>query len=205
VATTDRWKRFLDLITPASARVITDAGEFYNWADYMALQERYSLLRQTVENGAVEFGRRCTVPSAQSTTGYYYAFDIPQGREVSVWQRDLVLSEGLYEIDLVSAPDGWAGGNTAFKRQLRAGSTQTVQSDIICGVTPNNAGNLTTIMQLPWVDTGEGQGNRRAGGAAAIPGALTLLSEDAVLIRVRRTTAAEFRTSILALAWEEDV
>jgi hypothetical protein len=189
---------------PSGGAILTSGGQVFQNGDRLAFQERYDLTQQIIKNGAVEIGRRCTVPSAQSTAGYYYALDIPQGRELFIWQRDLFLSEGLYEIDLVVAPDGWTAGNEAFKRQLRSASTPTVQSELFCGVTLNNPENVNVIMQLPFVDTGEGQGNRRVGGAAAAPGALTALQANTTLIRVKRTTSAEFRTSILLIAWEED-
>jgi hypothetical protein len=186
-------------------RLIRNTGEVHNPADADAFRFRYDLLAQTINNGAAEFGRRCTVTSEVSNVGYYYALSVPQGRELFVWQRTFVLSEGVYEVDVVSAPSGFTGGNNAYKTTLSANGPSTVGAQIVCGVTPVDAQELTVIMQFPFVDTGVGQGNRPVAGADATLGVLTTFTGSTNLIRVRRTVQAEFRSSIFAVAWEEDI
>jgi len=98
------------------------------------MQERYSLLRQTVVNGAVEFGKRTAVSNANSTSPLYYYLDIPEGRRFFLWQRQLFLTQGRYTVDLVSV-DSVSGGVPAFKSNLSQGGSDTVQTQLLTNVT----------------------------------------------------------------------
>lgn len=170
--------------------------------DWVAFQNRFDLLRQTIQNGASEFGKRCPVPSAVSTTGYYYGLVIPPGRRLHIWRRDLVLSQGAYDVDLVRFPDGFTGGTLAFRSNLYQGGAVSVGTQLFCGVTPVGTG--TVVMELPRVDTGTAQtGQARVAGAAAVDGVLKSFTTGDVLIRVRRTEAAAYSASIQLIAWEE--
>ncbi len=183
--------------------VFCSDGEVFNWGDDGRLKYKYNLLRQTIENGAVEFGKRCPVLSAVSTTGYFYGLTVPEGRRLYIWRRDLELTEGRYEVDYMQYPDGFTGGVEAYKQTLTGGATPSVTAQIFCGVTPVGAG--TVIMETPLIDTGTAQtGQARAGGAGSIEGVLKSFTGDTVLIRVRRTEAANFTSSLSVIAWEDD-
>lgn len=171
---------------------------------WVSFQRRYSLLTQTINNGAVEFGRRCAVTSAVSNVGYFYGLAIPEGRRIHIWRRDLEVTQGVYEVDLVSAPSGFTGGNKAYRKVLYQGGAATVGTDVWCGVTPVNTEELATVFQFPLIDTGTAIGAGRVEGAAAKDGTLKSFRDGSVLIRVRRTTAGAFTSSIGLIAWEED-
>lgn len=178
-------------------------GSIFNWADGGKLDYTYNLLRQTIENGAVEFGKRCPVASAVSTTGYFYGLTVPEGRKLFIWRRDIEVTQGRYEVDYMLYPDGFTGGTLAFKQTLSAGATSSVTAQIYCGVTPVGSG--TVLMELPFIDTGTAQtGQARAGGAGSVDGLLKVFTGDTVLIRVRRTEAADFTSSLNVIAWEDD-
>jgi len=178
-------------------------GREHNIADADYFRHHYNINRQAINNGAVEYGRRCTVLSTVSTTGYYYAINVPTGRELYIWIRTFALSEGVYEVDVVSAPSGYTGGTNAYRRTLASGGASAVSANIVCGVTPVNAGELQVVMQYPFVDTGTGQGNRTVSGADAALGVITTSTGNNNLIRIKRTVAADFRSSIFAIGWEQ--
>lgn len=164
--------------------------------------DRYSLLEQTIRNGAVEIGKRTNILSANSLNPLYYALDIPEGRRVVIHVRDLLLTEGKYNIDLVKV-DGWTGGTKAFKKPLWQGGSDTVQSDVYVGVTP--VGTPQVIMELPLVDTGTASGNRTAAGAAALDTVLKSFTSGDVLIRVQRVgDPTDFTSSLLMVMWEKE-
>ena len=187
---------------PHSGEFIQSDGSPFSLADMMAFRNRYDLLTQTIDNGAVELGKRCLVSSAVSTTGYYYGLDIPEGRRLFIWQRILEVTEGQYAVDLVSVPGGFTGGTLAYKKPLSQGATPSVQAELYCGVAP--VGEVSTIFEFPLIDTGSGLGSGRAGGAGDSDGALKTFTDGTVLIRVRRLAAASFTSSINIIAWEED-
>jgi hypothetical protein len=186
-----------------SGRTIMEDGREHNIADADQFRFQYDINRQAINNGAVEYGRRCSVLSAVSTSGYYYAINVAAGRELYIWLRTFVLSEGVYEVDLVSAPSGYTGGNNAYRKTLSDGGSDTVSAHIVCGVTPVDLDELQVIMQYPWVDTGVGQGNKNVAGADATLGVVTTFKGSTNLIRVKRTVLGDFRSSIFAVGWEE--
>ena len=182
--------------------VFDSDGKPFSWADIEKFNHRYSLLTQTIKNGAVEFGRRCVVSQANSTSRYYYGLSIPAGRRLYIWQRVLEVTEGVYEVDLVDSPGGFTGGNQAFKKPLSQGADMSVQTELLCGVTPS--GDVETVFQFPLIDTGSAIGSGRAGGAADVEGTLKTFTEGNVLIAIRRTAAGQYTSSIGLIAWEED-
>jgi hypothetical protein len=172
--------------------------------EWVSFQQRYDLLTQTILNGAAEFGRRCAVASEVSTVGYFYGLQVPPGRRLYVWSRDIEVTQGAYEIDLLQAPDGFTGGNPAFKHNLFQDGASTIQSEVFCGATPVNALALTTLFQFPFVDTGTAVGNARVGGSPSADAVLRSFTGANNMLRVRRTAAAAFTSSISLIAWEED-
>jgi len=166
---------------------------------------RYDVIYQTINNGATEFGKRLLIASADSEDPLYFALQIPSDRKLIVFSRELFLSEGIYDVDLIEAPSGFTGGEVAFKSALAGGSQSIVQSDIVCGVTLNDPGEAATVMELPRVDTGQGMGNSRVGGAASKEATLKTFQEDPVILRVQKQDGADdFSAGIQMLAWEED-
>lgn len=199
-----RFTDYLKKLNPVNGRLIAEDGEFWNEADWGRMQQRYSLLRQTVANGAVEFGKRTAVAEGVSTQPLYYYLQIPPGRRFFLWQRSLTLTEGRYTVDLVSV-DSVSGGVEAYKTNLSQGDGDTVQTKLFANVTVT--GTPQVIMELPLVDTGTSQtGQARVGGAAANDMVLKSFTGDGapVLIRVQRTELGAYTSSIELIAWEED-
>jgi hypothetical protein len=199
---------FMDALTrlnPLTGRMINSSGEAVNVADAVGLEYRYSLLRQTVENGAVEMTKRVQVSEANSANPLYFALDIPEGRRFYIWNRDLRLTQGRYTVDLVRFPSGFTGGVDAFSARLYQNGADTVTTALRCNVTPVNPGEGVVVAELPLVDTGTTVGQARAAGAASIDGALKSYTGDGdpVLIRVQRTESGAYTASILLIAWEE--
>lgn len=165
---------------------------------------QYDAIYQTVLNGAAEFGKRVEVVAGDSGDPLYFALDIPAGRQFVLFLRNLYLTEGAYDVDLVTAPSGWTGGTEAFKSPLRQGAEMAVETELMCGVTPVNPGEVSVVMELPRVDTGTTLGSARTGGAAASDAVLKMFQQDGILLRVQRVDAEEaYTASISLIAWEK--
>lgn len=199
----NRLTRYLTDLLPRTGRVIREDGTTFNEADWGAIQERYNLMRQTVQNGAVEFGKRTTIDSVDSEDPLYYHLSIPPGRRFYLWQRILRLTEGTYNVDLVTV-DSVSGGVPAFKSTLSQGATPSVQTELLTNV--DITGNPVVIMELARVDTGNAVGTARVGGAADSDNVLKSFTNGStpVLIRVQKLESGEFTSSISLVAWEED-
>lgn len=194
-------------LQPRTGRIITEDGEAWNQADSGRFTERYSLLHQTVTNGAVEITKRTTILEADSADPFYYYLSIPEGRRFYLWQRQLSLTEGRYMVDLVRFPSGVTGGEVGYKSTLAQAGSATVGTDLLAGVTPNVPGEGVVVSEQALVDSGAGIGSSIAQSASTSEGVLkTFISTpEPVLIRITRTTVGEYISSITLIAWEEDI
>ena len=190
---------------PMTGRQVKENGDPVNVADICyAGGELGSPVFQAVYNGGVEFGKRVSVASANSEDPLYFYLDIPAGRRFYLWSRILELTEGRYEVDLVSA-DSASGGTPAYKTRLYQGGADTVQTQVLTDVSVT--GTPQVVLELPLVETGTALGGSRAGGAANVSGVLKSFTADdpPVLIRVLKVDgAADFTASLAIIAWEEE-
>jgi len=186
-------------------QVFTTSGEPFQWGDWLQFQERYSLAKQSIDNGAVEITKRTmAIPEAQ--TMLYYAFDVTPNRRILEFTRTLdFIGAGRYQIDLVTASGGFEGGTPAFKLKLSeapVGASETVTSEILTDVTP--IGDLTVVAELRTISAAAvGQPSRA--GASASDNVLKGITSPGVLLRVQRIDGAGTWTSTFnGVFWEED-
>lgn len=165
--------------------------------EWVKFQERYDVLWQTIHNGAVRMSWREKEP----TQVYYFGLDVPPGRRLIVFNRELKVSEGLYDVEVVIPSSGFTGGTIAYKSQLNPGGATTVQSNLYGGVTPS--GTLT-VVDVDFVDTGMAIGAGRAGGAPAVEGVVAVITGKS-LLRVTKSNADPYTVGIRLIAWEEDI
>lgn len=187
-----------------SGRMVKEDGGLFNEADQMFFDQRYSVTYQAITNGAVEITKRTEVTTPASPL--YFAFDIPTGRRFVLFNRDLEVTEGRYTLDIVGVSGGWSGGTVCYKTKLPQGNTDTVETDVYVGVTPS--GTITTLTELPLIETGSTPGSsQRAGGAAATDGVIKSFNDgENVLLRLQQTSSpnANYTASFLLIGWEED-
>ena len=191
--------QFLTQSNPLSGRWIKEDGDTFNAADAWALADEYSVLTETILNGATLLSKRVEV----TTENYYFGFIVPMGREFVLFDRQLTLGEGAYEIDTLTVPDGFTGGTAALKTTLKAGAVSSVTTDLFCGVTPTNIGTAT-LRDEDFIDNGVGIGSGRASGGAQRDGVLRIFGAGSTgLLRVRRRQAANYTATIRIFCWEK--
>lgn len=193
--------RFTDWLLrkqPRTGRMVTEDGEFWNHADRLRFLERYDITYQTVENGAV---RMSTVQRGLQQGMYYFGLRVPAGRRLVVYYRALVLTEGVFEIDIISPADGFTGGTIATKSRLNPDSSPTVQSDLYYNVTPAGA---ITVIDEDFVDTGVGVGSSRIGGVPAVDETFVIVTGEQCL-RIDSEGADPYSAALRLVAWEEDI
>lgn len=164
------------------------------------MQARYSPLYQTIYNGMsrMSYVQR----NVNFTTPFYFGLTVPEGRELFIFNRELKVANGDYNVDVVIPSGGFTGGTEAFSSTLRTGASDTVQSQLFGGVTP--AGTLT-IADVDFVDTGTETGNSRTlGGAPATEQVMVIIKGDS-LLRVTRVVGSGTKVGIRLLVWEDDV
>jgi len=169
-----------------------------NITDWERIMAQYSALYQTIHNG---MARMSYVDRAVDFSApYYFGLDVPEGRELFVFNRELRVANGDYNIDVVIPSDGFTGGTESYISRLRAGATNTIQSKLYAGVTP--AGTLT-IADVDYVDTGTDPSDKRIGGAPAVEGVMVSVKGKS-LLRVTRLDGGGVKAGIRLLVWEDD-
>lgn len=170
-------------------------------ADWSRTQRDHDLLHQVVENGATVM----SVTSTISSEFYYYALNIPAGKNFFLWDRTLHLGEGGYRVDVVVAPDGFTGGTLAAKSALNVVEGIPVESNLYAGVTLVNAGNVT-VVEYGYVSSGTGQGSSQAEGAVSGDGVFKIFPPgNTSLLRVQRLQAENYIANLRLICWEMDV
>ncbi len=189
-----------------TGRRVREDGSIHNEADWSAFQERYSLAKQSIGNGAVEVSKRTQKASGDNTL--YYALNIPAGRRLLEFSRTIeIIGEGVYNIDVVTTQNGFTGGTPLFKLRLSrvpVGTPDTVTTDIIANVTP--IGAVTVVAELSTLDTGVGLGGSRPGGASSSDSVLKGFVGNDALLRITRTgTNNAWTATFNGVYWEEDI
>lgn len=193
--------RFLEYLTsrlPRSGRQILETGEAWNLADWHRFQQRYSLLYQTVENGASVLSVRA---SGVDISPYYIGLSVPSGRRLVLFFRELAITEGNYNIDVVTAANGFTGGTVGLRAPLKTDAQEIVQSELYAGVTPDGT---ITERYLGMADTGTSIGEARSGGISGIDGVIQVYTGQP-MIRIERLGTETYRTVVRVIAWEEDI
>lgn len=196
-----RWQRWLDLITPRSGRVRCEDGEWINVGSIEQQRERFSLLNETVNNGASILSIRMN--NLAALTDHHFVIDIPAGKNLVLHTRNLTLSEGRYEVDAIAVTSvdlttGVTNGVTAPLNKVSGMAASTVLRHRVGGVTG------AVVREYGFADTGSVQtGQARAGGTTATEGVIKILSGPSIL-RVRKTTEGAFTANLVYVAWEFD-
>lgn len=170
--------------------------------EWVSFQRQFDTPWQTASNGAEQISLR-TVGIAEGAS-YYYGFTVPPGRAFVLYRRELALTEGKYHIDVVSASGGYTGGTPALRSTLRAGATQTVQTEILGGVTP--VGTITEITN-GFIDnglsSGGGGGSRIEAGGTDSDGVFKIFPEGSSLLRVDQIDGnGPWTANIRIICWE---
>lgn len=167
-----------------------------NITDWERIQAQYSSLYQTIENG---MSRMSYVErNVDFTSPYYFGLNVPNGREFFIFNRELKIANGDYDIDVVIPADGFTGGTEAYTSTLRPLSVTTIETKLYGGVSPQ--GSLT-IADVDFVDTGTDTGNRTSGGASAIEGVILSITGQSCL-RITRHSGDGDKVGIRLLVWE---
>jgi len=169
--------------------------ERINIKDWERIQAKYSSLYQTINNG---MSRMSKVMRNVQTFPYCIGLDVPDGRELFVFDRRLQLSEGDFNIDVVLATNGFTGGTVSRKSRLRAGSVNTIQSNLYMVVT--SSGTIS-VLDEDFVDTGTALGSARTGGAPAVEGVIVSIMGKSML-RITSQNVDPITVGIRLLVWE---
>ena len=191
---------YLNQINPRTGRVLMEQGAAFNEADWMEFQQRYSLLFETVNCCASILSIR--MENLAATTDHHFVLDIPQGRTLALFSRDLTLSEGRYFVDAIAVDSidlstGVTNGITAPLDKTKPAVAQTVLR--------HKAGGAVNpvVREFGFVDTGSAIGAARAGGSSSVEGVVKLLQGPSIL-RVSKTNQGTFTANLIFIAWEFD-
>lgn len=166
--------------------------------EWVSFQRQFDTFWQTVDNGAEQASLRTTGIPELST--YYYGFTVPPGRVLVVFSRALALTEGRYNIDVVSASGGYTGGTPLLRTRLRADATPTVQTTVAAGVTPQ--GTITEITN-GFIDNGTSKGSGVDSGGIDDENVIKLFPAGSSLLRVQQVSGTGTWTANLRLIfWE---
>lgn len=180
--------------------VLEDDVTLFNEGEWLALQSEYSLLTQTIRNGATIISQRCPVDSEF----YYYGFDIPENRELVIFSYNLRVGQGAFDIDTIRAPAGFTGGTLALKHSLKSFSQSTVSTDVYCGAIPNVGDQID--LERDFVDTGDTIGNARTSSIDTSDGVLRIYRRsDNLMLRIKRLQDDPYTTRIRINAWERTI
>jgi len=191
---------------PLGGGILTSDGEVFQNGDRLRFQQRYNLAFQSIENGAVQATKRTAFTGATSLL--YYGINVPEGRRLLEFTRTIQISgPGVFNVDLLSASDGFTGGVAALKLKLSectACPSFTVTSDVFVGATP--LGDITVLAESETIDIGTGQGQSTPSGASASEAVLKGFIGDKSIIRVQRISGTGAWTATLnAVYWEESL
>jgi hypothetical protein len=179
--------------------VFKSDGKPFNWADGVALSNRYDLLNQTINCCASIISIR--LENLAATTDHYFLLDIPEGKNLALFNRQLVVSEGRYLVDAVSVDAiNLTGANLGVTAPLNKVSGLTVTTEL-----KHVAGGATNpvVREFGFIDTGTAIGAGRAGGTSSVEGVVKILSGLSPL-RVRKTNTGAFSANLVFIAWEYD-
>jgi len=191
---------YLNQINPRTGRVLTEQGAVFNEADWMEFQQRYSLLWATINNGASILSIR--MENLAASVDHNFVLDIPEGRVLALFSRDLTISEGRYfsdaiSVDSIDLSTGVTNGITAPLDKTKPAVAQTVVRHKVGGaVNP-------VVREFGFVDTGSAVGAARSSGTTSTAGVLKILEGPSIL-RVRKTDEGSFTANIVFIAWEYD-
>lgn len=182
-------------------QVFTSDGAIFNWADRARFSERYDLINQTFNNGAI---RATKVSLGLNQEFFYYGVNVPEGRRMVLFNRQITHTEGKYRVDVITTTGGFTGGELLTRSTLSTGSvcqSETVQSVFYAGVTPSGD---VTLLDEGLVEVGSAPGNNRPQGATSIEG-VTAGFTGSPMIRIQRIAGQGlYDLSIRMIVWEED-
>lgn len=168
--------------------------------EWVAFQRQFDTFWQTVSNGAEQITVR-TSGIAEGAT-YYYGFTVPADRMFVLYSRALTLTEGVYNIDVISASGGYTGGASALHSTLRAGATPTVQTEIMAGVTPQGA---VTEITNGFLDNGIGKGSGVEAGGTDDERVIKMFPAGSSLLRVEQVSGSgDWTANLRLIGWELD-
>jgi len=181
-------------------RIFKSDGEPFEYGDWEALKSKYSLLNETVNNGASILSIR--IASLAANTDHHFVIDIPEGKNIALFSRELTLTEGIYQVDAIAVDSidlstGVTNGLTAPLNKVSGLSVTTTLK--------HKAGGATNpvVREFGFVDTGDSLGAARSGGTSAISGVIKILS-GASILRVRKINAGTFTANLVFVVWEYD-
>ena len=178
----------------------TSDGGIFNWADRAQFSERYDLTNQTFRNGAI---RATKVSLGLNQEFFYYGVNVPEGRRMVLFNRQITHTEGKYRVDVITTTGGFTGGELLTRSRLSTAEpdqAQTVQSLLYAGVTPSGD---VTLLDEGLVEAGSAPGTARSQGATAIEG-VTVGLTGSPMIRIQRIAGTSYDLSIRLILWEED-
>jgi hypothetical protein len=173
-------------------------GEAFNWADWEFIRAKYDLLNETVNNGASILSIRLNGLAA--LTDHNFVIDIPEGKNLALFNRQLCVTQGAYQVDAISVDSidlstGVTNGITAPLNKV-SGITATTTLKHKAGGAVN-----PVVREFGFVDTGEAIGAARAGGSSSVEGVVKILEGPSIL-RVRKTTTGTFTANLVFVVWE---
>lgn len=173
----------------AMQRALRRWGSRWRW--------KYDVQYQTLYNGAGEISARFTVPGEDT---YNIGVDVPDGRKLILWSRDLMLPEGRYELDTVQAEWDTDSGTELVKSPFRDDCESEVQSTVRHGVTIT--GDETPLREISY-DAGSSPGGSRTPGGLSDDNRFRVITQPTVL-KIHKVDSGDADCSVLFAAWEED-
>jgi len=185
----------------SGGNVFTSSGVVFNWADWEALRAKYDLLNETVNNGASILSIR--LEGLAATTDHHFVIDIPEGKQLVLFNRQLDVSEGRYFVDAISVTSidlttGVTNGITAPLNKVTGNAAGTILRHRAGGATGS------VVREFGFIDTGVAIGAARSGGSSSVEGVVKILSGPSIL-RVRKTDTGVFTANLVFIAWETDL
>lgn len=165
--------------------------------EWVSFIQEYDLLYQSISNGASVYTHRDDI----DVDVFYYGLEVAAGKKFFLFDRVLDVSEGAYNVDVVSASGGFSGGSEFLRSNLDSTNQATMQSKIYAGVTP--IGDIT-VLETGFVDTGSGGFLGRAVSAAGTDGVLKAFDTSNAMLRVTRTLETEYTANLRIIGWERE-
>jgi hypothetical protein len=184
--------------SPANGDFLKTDGGIFNHPDWLAFQQKYDVSYQTVMNGASLLSRRCSV----ITEYYSYGIEVPEGRELIIFNRETIVGGGSYNIDVYDSPNGFTVGNEAYKSTLRLGATTAVTSKLWCGVT---VGAEPVLKEQNFTDSGDLPGAQKVAGATSIESVIRVIpAGKRAVLTIQRNQAVAYTSMMRLICWEQE-
>lgn len=186
---------------PQNGRYLAEDGTEVNFADIEQFRHQYDVVNQIVNNGAILFTCRFNIAS-QGTV--FIVLDPAAGKKVSLFHRDLALTEGKYYTDVVKVSSYGSEQQPTNKavNTMNVLNSVTFTSSFFVDAASVVVSN---VLEYGLVDSGTSSGNRVAAGVVGNSEIYKIYSGEPVALRVSKQNVGTGEGVLNLVLWEEDI